>query len=197
MAAFIEEVKRDIKSWWLFTIIGILLLIAGFYTISNPLTSYLGLSLFFGGLIFINGIMEFSFALSNRKHAHRWGWTLAAGVFDIILGFILLLYPGLSMSVLPFIIGFYILLLGASLISYAFQLNALQVKRWGWVLAGGILTVLLGLSMIFNPVLGIATIVGWTAFAFIAAGVATIIFSLQLKKIKDHMHPQNHTEIQA
>jgi len=195
MATFIEEVKRDIKSWWLFTIIGILLLIAGFYTISNPLTSYLGLSLFFGGLIFVNGIMELSFALSNRRHAHHWGWTLAAGVFDIILGFILLLYPGLSMSVLPFIVGFYILLLGASLISYGFQLNALSIKSWGWVLAGGILTVLLGLSMIFNPVIGIATIVGWTAFAFIAAGIATIIFSLQLKKIKDHIHPRNQTEI--
>jgi uncharacterized membrane protein HdeD (DUF308 family) len=188
MASFVQELKREVKNWWLFTVIGILLLIAGFYTISNPLASYLGLSVFFGGLIFVNGIMELSFALGNRKNLQHWGWALAAGIVDIILGFILLLYPGLSMAVLPFIVGFYILLLGASLSSYAFQLNHLAVKGWGWVLVGGILTVLFGLSMVFNPVIGVATIVGWTAFAFIIAGVVNIVFSLQLKKIKDHIH---------
>ncbi|QNL50725.1 HdeD family acid-resistance protein [Olivibacter sp. SDN3] len=189
MASLVQQIKNDIKNWWLFTLIGILLLIAGFYTISNPLTSYLGLAIFFGVLIFVNGIMELSFAIGNRKHLHRWGWTLAAGMLDVILGFVLLLYPGLSMSVLPFIVGFYILLLGASLSSYAFQLNSLSIKGWGWVLAGGILTVIFGLSMIFNPIIGIATIVGWTAFAFIIAGIVNIIFSIQLKKVKDHTTP--------
>lgn len=189
MTAFIQEIKREVKNWWLFTVIGILLLIAGFYTISNPLASYLGLSVFFGGLIFVNGIMELSFTFGNRHRLHHWGWTLSAGILDVVLGFVLLLYPSLSMSVLPFIVGFYILLLGASLCSYAFQLKNLDVKGWGWILAGGILTVLFGLSMIFNPVIGIATIVGWTAFAFIIAGVVNIIFSMQLKKIRDHMNP--------
>ncbi|WP_134087690.1 HdeD family acid-resistance protein [Olivibacter sp. XZL3] len=186
MATFMQEIKREVKNWWLFTIIGVLLLIAGLYTISNPLASFLGLSVFFGGLIFLNGIMELSFALGNRRRLHHWGWTIAAGILDIILGFVLLLYPGLSMSILPFLVGFYVLLLGASLSSYAFQLNNLAVKGWGWILAGGILTILFGLSMIFNPVIGIATIVGWTAFAFLIAGVVTIVFSLQLKRIKDH-----------
>lgn len=79
MASFVQELKRDVKNWWLFTIIGILLLIAGFYTISNPLATYLGLSVFFGGLIFANGVMELFFALGNRKNLQRWGWTLAAG----------------------------------------------------------------------------------------------------------------------
>ncbi|WP_345234291.1 HdeD family acid-resistance protein [Olivibacter ginsenosidimutans] len=187
MTALIEQLKRDVKNWWLFTLIGILLLIAGFYTLSNPLSSYLGLSLFFGGLILVNGIMEFSFALSNRHQTHQWGWTLAAGILDTILGLILLVYPGLSMSILPFIVGFYILLLGASLTSYAFQLKNLATRNWGWVLIGGILTILLALSMIFNPVIGVATIIGWTSFAFIVGGLFNIIFSFQLKRIKDHM----------
>lgn len=189
MVTFIQEIKREVKNWWLFTVIGILLLLAGFYTVSNPLTSYLGLSVFFGGLIFVNGIMELSFAIGNRNRLHHWGWTLAAGILDVVLGFVLLIYPGLSMSILPFIVGFYVLLLGASLSSYAIQLNNLEVKGWGWVLAGGMLTILFGLSMIFNPVIGIATIVGWTAFAFILAGVVNIAFSVQLKKIKDHINP--------
>lgn len=186
MASFAQQIKNDIKNWWLFTLIGVLLLIAGFYTLSNPLASYLGLAILFGGLILIHGVMELSFAIGNREHLQRWGWTLAAGILDIILGFILLLYPRLSMTVLPFIVGFYILLLGASLSSYAFQLKSLSVKGWGWVLAGGILTIIFGLSMIFNPVIGIATIVGWTAFAFIIAGIVNIVFSFQLKKIKNH-----------
>jgi len=187
MASLVQELKRDVKNWWFFTVIGILLLIAGFYTISNPLTSYIGLSVFFGAIIFVNGVMEFSFAIGNRKNEHNWGWTLAAGIIDILLGFILLLYPGLSMGVLPFVVGFYILLLGASLISYALQLNRLAVKGWGWVMAGGVLTLLFALSIIFNPVIGIATIIGWTAFAFIVAGIVNIIFSVQLKKIKNHI----------
>jgi len=187
MASIIEGFKRDVKHWWIFMLIGILLLLAGFYAFSNPLASYLGLAVFFGFLILFNGIMELSFALSNRRRLYHWGWTFAAGLFDSILGIILLVYPAISINVFPFILGFYLLLLGASLGSYAFQLHALSIKGWAWILLGGMLTIIFALSMIFNPLIGVVTIVGWTAFGFIIGGVFNILFSLKLKKINDHL----------
>ncbi|WP_051292791.1 HdeD family acid-resistance protein [Olivibacter sitiensis] len=180
----IKTLKKDVSNWWLFLVIGILLLLASFYTLSNPVASYLGLAVFFGSFIFINGILRVSFAIGNSNNIPSWGWTLVAGILDIILGLILLSYPVISMQVLPFIVGFYVLMAGISLISHGLEEKDFGLSGWGWLVFGGVLTILLGLAMIFNPVIGVATIIFWTSAAFMVSGIFHLVLAFNLRRLK-------------
>ncbi|SEL60303.1 HdeD family acid-resistance protein [Parapedobacter koreensis] len=184
MASIISTLKKSIKNWWLFLLVGILFIAIGGYTFSRPLASYLALSLLFGWLIFITGVLRTTFAISNRKALEGWGWTLATGILDMVLGFILFFHPDLSMLVLAFVVGFYVLLAGAGLITYAIDLRAYGIKGWGWLIVGGVLVGLFGLLVIFNPLIGAITLVGWTGFAFIVAGVFHCLLAFQARKVK-------------
>ena len=66
------------KNWWLLTIVGILITFLGFWVYQNPLTDYIGLSILFSVIIFISGVFEIIFAITNKKIVKSWGWMLTS-----------------------------------------------------------------------------------------------------------------------
>ncbi len=94
MTSLLKEVKQTVKNWWLFAILGILLIIGGIYVITVPVESYVTLSIFFSVMIFVNGIFDVVFSISNSKIINGWGWYLAGGILEILLGIVLMNYPG-------------------------------------------------------------------------------------------------------
>ena len=99
----------------------------------------------------VSGLLEISFAVSNRRRVSSWGWYLAGGIIDMILGFYLIAYPLLSMEVIPFIIAFWLMFRGFSSVGYAMDLKRYGTKDWGWYIALGILAVICSLIILWQP----------------------------------------------
>lgn len=78
--------KMKNPNWWIALLKGILLLVFGVWLITSPSESLKTLSLFFGLLIIIGGILEVWFAIKNREIHKNWGWALTSGILDLILG---------------------------------------------------------------------------------------------------------------
>ena len=150
--SFLKTIRESINYWWLILLSGVLLIIVGIWVISSPIASYLSLSILFAWGILLTGIFEIIFAVSNRKGMDSWGWTLASGVIDLVIGFYLLSYPALTMTVLPFILGFWLLYRGGSAIGAAFDMKSYGDKNWGWFLFLGIAIIFFGLMVLINPV---------------------------------------------
>ena len=74
-----------------------------------PFNGYAALSILFSISMLVSGLLEIAFAVSNRQRVSSWGWYLAGGVIDMILGLYLVTYPVLSMEVIPFIIAFWLM----------------------------------------------------------------------------------------
>jgi uncharacterized membrane protein HdeD (DUF308 family) len=180
----LKTIKESINYWWLFLLTGVLLIVVGLWVFASPLASYLSLSLIFSLGILFTGIFEIIFAITNRSNLDSWGWTLAGGILDVVIGGYLLAYPAISMSVLPFILGFWLLFRGFSAIGSAFDMKSYGDKNWGWFLFLGIGIVFFGVMVLANPAFGVANIIIWTAFAFIFAGVFRIYLALKLRKLK-------------
>ena len=53
-----DKASRTVRHWWLYLITGILSIIAGIVVFCNPIESYLTLSIMFGILMLISGIVE-------------------------------------------------------------------------------------------------------------------------------------------
>jgi uncharacterized membrane protein HdeD (DUF308 family) len=180
----LKTIKESINHWWLFLLTGVLLIVVGLWVFASPIASYLSLSLIFSLGILFTGIFEIIFAVANRSTMDSWGWTLAGGILDVVIGSYLLAYPAISMSVLPFILGFWLLFRGFSAIGSAFDMKSYGDKNWGWFLFLGIGIIFFGVMVLANPAFGVANIIIWTAFAFIFAGVFRIYLALKLRKLK-------------
>jgi uncharacterized membrane protein HdeD (DUF308 family) len=177
--------KSSIKYWWALLLSGVLLFGAGCLILRYPVSSYVSISIAFGLLMIVFGIAHISFARANRKALAGWEWQLFIGIVDVLLGMILTFYPGITVTVLPFLLGFWFFIRGISLVSYAITLRQFTIGGWGWLLTGGILTLLFASFIIYDPLFGFFTIVVWTAFAFMATGIFNILFALRIKRKKD------------
>ena len=186
MTNIISEAISTIKNWWLYLILGILLVLGGFWVARTPLESYLALSMLFIALLLVNGIFQIIFSISNRNTLPGWGWYLTNGILETLIGIYLWSSPTLSMAVLPFVVGFWLLFRGISVIASSTELKQKAIKGWGWIMALGILTTVLSFFVVMNPVVGVIYLVYLTAFSMIFMGIAYIMFSLKLKKIKSN-----------
>ncbi len=101
MKTIFDELQQEVKNWWISLILGILYVIVAISLMFSPLSGYAVLSILFSVSMLFSGLLEISFAVSNRRRVSSWGWYLAGGIIDMILGFYLIAYPMLSMEVIP------------------------------------------------------------------------------------------------
>lgn len=182
-SSLIENSKQAVRFWWLSLLIGIALFILGILVFVFPAQSYLGMSLLFGWVMLVTGILEVVLSTANRHFVTGRGWILAGGIIEIILGLILIFNVALSAATLPIFLGFWLLLRGFSTIGLGGDMNTLEIAGSGWTIFTGILLVLCALWVLFQPlVIGTAAVVIWVGISLLFAGIAAFSFSLQLHK---------------
>ncbi|WP_194778024.1 HdeD family acid-resistance protein [Pararhodonellum marinum] len=183
----IEKLQYKVKNWWLTLVLGILFILVGIWTMATPLSSFVSLSILFGVIMFVSGVTELTFSISNRKEIDNWGWHFAGAIVDFIIGAMLLFYPGLTMAVLPLMVAFYFMFKGFAGIGASMDIRRAGVAGWGWGLFFGIVSMLLGIMIVFNPMIGGLAIVYFTGMAFIVIGLIKIFISLQLRKVRHNV----------
>ena len=184
MANVISQAVSIVKNWWVFLLSGILLILGSIYVFITPVESYVALAWLFSVLVLANGISYVYFSISNHKELEGWGWYLAGGIFEIILGVVLIYYPGLSIMMLPLFVGFWFMFRGAQIVAASLELKKYGFLDWGWLMLFGIALSIMSFFMILDPLFGFFNIVWLTALALLLFGVSNIMISLKLKKIK-------------
>jgi uncharacterized membrane protein HdeD (DUF308 family) len=182
-----KEIKEAVQYWWLLLLTGLVLVAVGIWVFASPATAYLSLSILFGASILTIGFFETVFAISASKSLKGWGWTLASGLLDIVIGSYLLLYPAVTMAILPFVLGFWLLFRGFSAIGLSFELKSYGDSSWGWFLLFALGIILFAFMILAVPAFGVANIIAWAGLSFIFTGVFRIILAFRLKKWKSAM----------
>ncbi|WP_276390970.1 HdeD family acid-resistance protein [Eudoraea chungangensis] len=170
-----------IKNWYLLTIKGVLLIIFALMAFFNPLWSASALTMWFALLIAIFGIFTMVSAISSWKEREDKWMFLLEGVVSLVFGLILFSTPGITLLLVSFAIGFWFVFIGVSRISMAIQLRK-EIEGEGWLIAGGILSVIFGLIIFARPALGVGSLMYLIAFFAFAIGVLFIAVSLKLRK---------------
>ena len=184
MTNLLSKAVSTVKHWWLFLILGILLTLGGIWVAQTPLQSYLALAVLFIVLLLVNGISQIVFSISNKDNVQGWGWFLAGGILEFLMGVYLWANPGISAAMLPFVVGFWLLFRGITIIANSTDLKEKGAKGWGWLLTSGILMTIISFFMIMDPVFGAFNVIFLTAFAMIFMGISYTILSFKLKSIK-------------
>lgn len=184
MSNVLKSAVSTIRNWWVFLLMGILFIVGGVYVFQTPEESYVALAWLFSILVLLNGISTVYFSISNKEFIKGWGWYVAGGIFEIILGIVLLNYPDLSMLLLPLFLGFWLLFRGAQMMGAALDLKELYVLDWGWVMIFGIVVFITAFFMLLNPLFAFFNVIYFTVIGLFAMGIGNIMLAFKLKKVK-------------
>jgi uncharacterized membrane protein HdeD (DUF308 family) len=130
------------EHWVLFLVEGIVLVVLGAAAIIVPAIATLAFTLFIGWLFLISGIVGLITTFWMR-HAPGFWWSLISGVIAIAAGIVLILWPISGSISLTLVLIAFFLIEGIVTILYAFEHRAQLSGRWGWMLASGIVDLIL------------------------------------------------------
>lgn len=183
----INTARQAMRYWWLSLLIGLLSLGLGIWCIFQPVDALLVLTLLFVTSFFVAGILEIVFAISNKDVLNGWGWTLANGIIDLILGGLLLAIPASTPFIMIYFVGFWIMFQSIWGIGMSCDLQRMKVNGWGWFLTLAILGLIFSFIFIMSPGFGGEFIVAFASVAFIFYGVFRIYLGVKLKSFKNRI----------
>jgi len=130
------------EHWVLFLVEGIILLVLGAAAIIVPVIATLAFTLLIGWLFLISGVVGLITTFWMRNVPGFW-WSLISGVVGIAAGIVLLLWPISGTVSLTLLLIAFFLVEGIVTLMYAFEHRARLSGRWGWMLASGIVDLIL------------------------------------------------------
>ena len=179
-----KKASRAVKNWWLLLIAGILSIVAGILVFIFPLESYLTLSIIFGVLMLVVGAMKLIVASSSNNYYMMRGYVIVSGVVDVLLGLFLCLYPGVTLVLLPIMLGIWLMYNSFMIIAFGGDLGTFNQNGQGVMIVAGILLLLISIFVLVNPFsTGIAAVIVIAGVGLLLFGVIIISLSLMLKDI--------------
>ena len=169
-----DRAGRAVQHWWLMMLAGILCFALGIAVFVFPLESYVVLSILAGVLMLVVGAAQLIIASTSGNYLVMRGYMLVGGVIDLLLGFLLCIYPAVSMALLPVMLGIWMMYHAFMTIAFGGDLETFKVKGSGWTILGGIMLLLLSFVILINPFgAGVATVI-------VLAGIGLLVFGFLL-----------------
>lgn len=125
--------------------------------------------------------MELSLLKSLKKTIKHWYIPLLVGIFFIVVSVVSFAWPASSLLALSLLFAISFLLGGFSEIVFSLA-NREQLDNWGWSLAFGIVTSIVGILLMLNPALSITTLAFYIGFVVLFRSISTIGFAMDIKK---------------
>ena len=135
--------KLENNRGWLFGI-GIVLMVVGLGAIAFPVVSSIAVETVAGAVVAIGGLARLVHSFGNKEWSGFFLETFA-GLIWLIAGAYLLLVPLEGLAVLTLVVAAGFVADGVLRTILAFQMRAR--KNWGWMLAGGMVSVLAGVML--------------------------------------------------
>ena len=154
---------------------GILLIAAGIYCLCNEDVAVLSAGLMLGIFMLAAGIAEIVVFAGTSGGLIGSGWLLLDGVLTVIMSLFLLFNQWFTLLSLPFIFTVWLMFSGISRFVSAFDLHALGVRGWGWVLAVGILLMVAGFICMMDPWVSAAAVGVTVGLVFLLESISAIV----------------------
>jgi uncharacterized membrane protein HdeD (DUF308 family) len=169
------------RNWWALLIRGIAAVVFGVLAFAWPGATIVALVILFGAYAFVDGVFAIVAAIRAAQSHERWWPFLLEGIVGIAIAAITYFEPHVTAFALYFTIAAWAFLTGILEIAAAIQLRK-QIANELWLILGGVLSLLFGVLMIWQPLAGAIAIV-WVIGAYaIMFGILMIGLSLRLRK---------------
>ncbi len=115
-----------------------------------------------------------------KKALKHWYLLTIIGVLFILLGLYVFSTPLASYLLLATLFSLSFLVSGITELTFAFG-NRKNLDNWGWFLASGLISSLIGVLLLTNPALSMVTLPLYVGFGVMFKSISGISFALSLK----------------
>src|SRR5262249_6785076 len=135
------------RHWVLFLIEGIVLAVFGVIAVIVPGVAALTVTILLGWLFLFSGILGLVTTIWMRQLPGFW-WSLLSALLAIVTGIALLAWPFGGVLTLTLVLAFFFVLEGVASIMYALDHRREYAGRWGWMLASGVVDLVLAMLIL-------------------------------------------------
>src|SRR6185295_11671712 len=130
ITAIVIGIRTRGEPHWVWTIVqGVVSVLAGVIALIWPGLTALALLFVVAFWAIVLGIGEIGGAFaSRRRRSTSWGWTLAAGILNVIFGILLLIWPASGILTLVWLVGIFTLVGGLALIVLAYRVRSVATS---------------------------------------------------------------------
>src|SRR5262249_3040033 len=140
-----QAMAQSIRDHWVFFLVeGILLVVLGLVAIVIPPIASLAVEILVGWLFLISGLVGL-FMTFWLRHAPGFWWSLGSALLGIAAGVVLLGWPISGLLSLTLVLIVFFLIEGIASIMFALDHRRELTGRWGWMLASGIVDLVLAI----------------------------------------------------
>jgi len=173
-------VSRD---WWVYAIRGIAAIVFGILALVWPGPTLAVLVLLFGAYAFVDGVTLLVALARGDVLARRHKWATALmGALGIIASIVALVWPGMTALTLLYLVAIWAISTGFLQIVAAIEFRR-EIDGEGWMVLGGILSIVFGGLLVAFPGSGLVTLVWMVGFWAELFGFSSLAMAHRLRGI--------------
>jgi uncharacterized membrane protein HdeD (DUF308 family) len=173
------------RNWWAIGLRGALAIVFGLIALFRPGATMLSLVIVFAVYAFADGVFGVVSAVRAGQSGHRWGLLAFEGVVNVGVGVIAVLWPGITLVAFVLLMAVWAMMTGALELATAFRLGTQDGR--GWLVVGGLVSLLFGALLLVAPMLGAVVLTWWLGVYALIFGVALVVLAFKLKaKLDEH-----------
>jgi uncharacterized membrane protein HdeD (DUF308 family) len=183
MASAEEVLLPATKHWTLLLTLGILMVVLGTIGFFQPIAYTLATTVLFGALLLVSGGagIATAFGLENWKGKAA---AILLALLYLVAGGLMLLHPVLGALSLTLVVTAF--LIASGLIKIWMGVTHREQSAWGWVVASGVLSLLLGILIYLQfPGSGLWVLGLFLAIELIFDGWALVMLAFALHTLKE------------
>ena len=174
-----ENLSIRVKKMSIVSIIFSIIFIAiGIFLLLKPETAINIICYVLGVLLILWGVVSMIQFFSDKTSESYLSISFIFGAFMFIFGLIILIKPEIIASIIPLLLGIWMLINGVTKLSYSLTINKLSNATVSIV--GSIFIIILGVLLIFNPFAGAKSLVQIIGISFIVYSVIDLAESIAL-----------------
>lgn len=175
-------IEAVVSRWWLFLAQGVAMLIlaAVAFTNSGVIIQILG------AYFVIDGALKLVGAFTNKKDDPSRLMNIIAGVIGVIVGIFAFVNPTAAALIITYAIAIWVIILGVMLVVWGVQLREQFAEYWLLIVLG-ILSVIFGLLVFNNVLVGYLTLSSLFVAYMVIGGVLAIALSFRIKSLGERL----------
>lgn len=146
--------KYEKNSIW----ISVLMLILSIFIIFAPIKSILTIIYMFSIFVLIDGIMHIVSYFKTDKENRLMNFEFSEGILDILFSVLIFFSASYLVPFLSILLGVWIIIKSIAEMQIALNIRNHIQKNWAWALVFSIISLILGIFILCNPMLGYLTI---------------------------------------
>lgn len=166
------------ESWWAVGLRGILGIVFGLICLLTPGIAVEVFVILFAAYMLVDGAFAIISGIRAARNGERWSLLILEGVVDIAAGAVAVFWPAITLVALIWVIAVWAIISGALMLGAAFGLN-LNHGRW-WLALGGIASIIFGILLVIEPLIGAVVLTMWIGAYAIIFGVLLLVLAFQL-----------------